>query len=141
MTANPLSFLRRQRVLLLLLGLSAGCAVVAALAGRDVVTALIGALLVVVYWAIERLAVRVGARGSFQWAMAVAVGGMVLRLTIVVGGLVAVGLVDRSGFIEAVVSFVVVYTVYLGVRLWRYPVVGVGRSTGQVPSRHHGGSS
>ena len=141
MTANPLSLLRREPVLLLLLGLSAGCAVVAALAGRDVVTALFGALLVVAYWVVERLAARVGTKGAFQWAMAVGVGGMVLRLTVVIGGLVIVALVDRPGFIEAVVSFVVVYTVYLGVRLWRYPVLSAGRPAGHLPGGRHGDPS
>ena len=96
MTVNPLNHLRREPVLLLLLALSAGCAVVAALAARDSVTALIGALLVVAYWAIERLAMRVGRRGSFQWAMAVALVGTALRLAIVVGGLVKLAVERRA---------------------------------------------
>ena len=140
MTVNPLNHLRREPVLLLLLALSAGCAVVAALAARDSVTALIGALLVVAYWAIERLAMRVGRRGAFQWAMAVALVGTALRLAIVVGGLVIVALVDRSGFVEALVSFVVVYTIYLGVRLWRYPVARADRASGHLPTSHRGNS-
>ncbi len=141
MTANPLTFLRREPVPLLLLALSAGCAAVAAIAGRDVVAALAGALLVVAYWAIERFAARVGSRGSFGWAMAVGLGGMVLRLAIVVGGLVVVGVVDRPGFLDAVVSFVAVYTVYLVVKLWRYPVVSAERAAGSLPDSRHGGSS
>ena len=91
MSTNPIDLLRREPVPALLLALSAGCAVVAAAAGRDVVTALIGALLVVVYWAIERLAARIGAGGTIQRAMVVGVVGMVVRLAIVVGGLVIVG--------------------------------------------------
>lgn len=127
-------FLRRGSVLALLLVLSVCCAAVAALTGRDVVTALVGALLVVVYWLVERLTEWVGRRGSFGWAMAVGLVGMVLRLGLVVGGLVLVGLLDRPGFVDAVVSFVVVYTVYLGVRLLRFPVGGADGPNGDPGS-------
>jgi len=138
MSLNPVDLVRREPVPALLLALSAGCAVVAAAAGRDVVTALLGALLVVVYWAIERLAARFGARGSLQWAMVVGVVGMVLRLAIVVGGLVIIGLVDRPGFVDAVVALVVVYTIYLGVRLWRFPVFNAATPNGHALTRRHG---
>lgn len=137
---NPVDLVRREPVPALLLALSAGCAVVAAAAGRDVVTALLGALLVVAYWAIERLAARVGTRGSLQWAMAVAVVGMVLRLAIVVGGLVIIGLVNRPGFVDAVVSLVVVYTIYVGVRLWRFPVLSTAAPNGHALTRRHRGA-
>ena len=140
MSMNPVDLVRREPVPALLLALSAGCAVVAAAAGRDVVTALLGALLVVVYWAIERLAARVGTRGSLQWAMAVAVVGMVLRLAIVVGGLVIIGLVNRPGFVDAVVSLVVVYTIYVGVRLWRFPVLSTAAPNGHALTRRHRGA-
>jgi hypothetical protein len=127
MSVNPLDPLRREPVLALLLALSAGCAIVALIVSRNAVTALVGGLLVVVYWLIELLAARVGREGSFGRGMAVGLGGMAVRLGVVVGGLVVVGLVDRSGFMEATLSFVVVYTVYLGARLWRHPALGHGR--------------
>jgi hypothetical protein len=127
MSVNPLDLLRREPVLALLLALSAGCAIVALGVSRNPVTALAGGLLVVVYWLIELLAARVGRDGSFGRAIAVGLGGMAVRLGVVVAGLVAVGLVDRSGFMEATLSFVVVYTVYLGARLWRHPALGQGR--------------
>lgn len=127
MSLNPLELLRREPVLALLLALSGCCAVVALLAGRNVATALAGALLVVVYWLVELLAARAGREGSFHRAIAVGLGGMVVRLTIVVGGLVVIGLVERAGFIEAALSFVVVYTIYLGARLWRHPALRPGR--------------
>ncbi len=137
MNTNPIALLRREPVPALLLALSLGCAGVAAAAGRDVVTALIGALLVVVYWAVERLAARIGAHGTIQLAMVIGVVGMVVRLTIVVGGLVIIGLVDRPGFLDAIVSFVVVYTVYLGVRLWRFPVPHADASAGRLLTHRH----
>jgi hypothetical protein len=127
MSVNPVDLLRREPVLTLLLALSAGCAVVALVAGRNAATALAGALLVVAYWLVERLAVRVGRDGPFGRAIAVGLGAMVIRLALVVGGLVVIGLIDRPGFVEAAFSFVAVYTIYLGARLWRHPALGPGR--------------
>jgi len=127
MSVNPLDLLRREPVLALLLALSGCCAVVALLAQRHAVAALAGGLLVVVYWLGELLAARIGRAGSFSRAIAVGLGGMVARLAIVVGGLVVIGLVDRAGFIDATLSFVVVYTIYLGARLWRHPALRAGR--------------
>jgi hypothetical protein len=127
MSVNPQDLLRREPVLALLLALSAACAIVALVMSRNAVTALIGGLLVVVYWLIELVAARAGHDGSFARAMAVGVGGMAVRLGVVLAGLIVIGLVDRPGFIEAALSFVVVYTVYLGARLWRHPALGQGR--------------
>lgn len=127
MSVNPQDLLRREPVLALLLALSAACAIVALVMSRNAVTALIGGLLVVVYWLIELVAARAGRDGSFARAMAVGVGGMAVRLGVVLAGLIVIGLIDRPGFIEAALSFVVVYTVYLGARLWRHPALGQGR--------------
>jgi hypothetical protein len=127
MSVNPVDLLRREPVLTLLLALSAACAAIALVAGRNAATALAGALLVVAYWLVERLAARVGRDGPFGRAIAVGLGGMVVRLAIVVGGLVVIGLIDRAGFVEAAFSFVAVYTIYLGARLWRHPALGPGR--------------
>jgi len=121
----------------LLLVLSAGSAVVAAILGRDVVTALAGALLVVVYWLLEVLAARLAERGSIQRAMMIGAIGTITRISVVIGGLVVVALLDRPGLVDAIVSFVVVYTVYLAVRLWRY-ALGAQRPSGLVPTRHRG---
>jgi hypothetical protein len=127
MSVNSLDLLRREPVLALLLALTACCGAVALLVSGDVAAALAGGLLVVVYWLVELVAARVGRHGSFGRAIAVGLGGMVVRIAVVVGGLVVIGLVDRSGFIDAALSFVVVYTIYLGVRLWRHPALGPGR--------------
>ena len=59
-----------------------------------------------------------------------------LRLTVVVVGLVIVALVDRPGVLDAIIAFVVVYTVYLGVRLWRY-ALGAQSPSGPAPTRRH----
>jgi len=120
----------------LLLLLSAGSAIAAAILGRDVVTALAGALLVVLYWLLESLTARLAAQGSIQRAMMIGAIGTITRLVVVVGGLVIVALVDRPGLVDAIVSFVVVYTVYLAVRLWRY-ALGAERPSGLVPTRRH----
>ena len=121
---------------MLLLALSAASAIVAAILGRDVVTALVGALLVVVYWLLEALTARLAEQGSIQRAMMIGAIGTITRLAVVIGGLVIVALLDRPGLIDAIVSFVVVYTVYLAVRLWRYALGAQGPS-GLAPTRHH----
>ena len=139
MSAHPQNLLRREPMLVLLVALSVACGVVAAVLGRDVAAALVGALLVVAYWLLEGLAVRLGSRGSIQRAMVIAALGTVTRLAVVVGGLVVVALVDRPGLVDAIVSFVVVYTVYLAVRLWRY-ALGAESPTGLTPTRHHRGA-
>jgi len=136
MSGHRRDLLRREPVLVLLLALSAASAIVAAVLGRDVVTALVGALLVVVYWLLESLTARLAAQGSIQRAMMIGAIGTISRLVVVVGGLVVVALVDRPGLVDAIVSFVVVYTVYLAVRLWRY-ALGAERPSGLVPTRHH----
>ena len=48
-----------------------------------------------------------------------------------------IALVDRPGFLDAIVSFVVVYTVYLGVRLWRFPVLDAEPPAGRLLTRRH----
>jgi len=137
MNGHRRDLLRREPVLVLLLGLTAASAVVAAVLGRDIVTALVGALLVVVYWLLESAFSRLAERGSIQRAMMIGAIGTLTRIVVVVGGLVIVALVDRPGLVEAIVSFVVVYTVYLAVRLWRYALGAERPSGGLVPTRHH----
>jgi len=100
-----------------IVGLGAlSCAAAAAL-GRPVWAALAGAALVAVYWGLEELAWRRGVRGDFADAIAVALGGMVLRLAAVLGGLVVIALSARPAFATAALSFLFGFTVYLAVRL------------------------
>lgn len=98
-------------------GLAALAAVAAAALDRPVWAALAGAGLVAVYWGLEELAWRRGVRGDFADAIAVALGGMVLRLAAVLGALIAIALVARPAFTTAALSFLFGFTVYLAVRL------------------------
>lgn len=99
-------------------------AVVAALVGRPVWAAALGAGLCVGYWALEALAWRRGAAVPFGTALGVALGAMVLRLTLVLGALVLVGLLARPAFATAALAFLAAFTVYVGVRLFTYPHAG-----------------
>jgi hypothetical protein len=95
--------------------------VVAALAGQPVWAAALGAGLALGYWALEALAWRRGAAVPFGAALGVALGGMVLRMALVLGGLVLVGLLARPAFATAALSFLAGFTVYVGLRLFTYP--------------------
>jgi hypothetical protein len=119
-----MSFVRREPILFILLAMVVLSAVVALLAGAAVAAAAGGAALVLVVWLIERASIRLGDRGSFAHGLLVGLAGMVVRLAVVLGALVAVGvLADRATFTAAVVSFVAAYTVYVFARLWRHPAV------------------
>lgn len=112
----------RQMVAPLALGAMIGAAAaVAAAAGRPAWAAALGAGLALVYWGLEALAWRRGARVPFNAALAVALGGMVLRLAAVLGVLLVVALVDRDAFATAAVSFLAAFTLYSGLRLFTYP--------------------
>jgi hypothetical protein len=106
---------------LTLLAVTAACGVVAGLLGRSVWAAVLGAALVVVYWVLELQSARLGARGSFSNALAVGLGGMVVRFTVVVGVLVAVGFLARPVFAEAALSFLIAYSAYQVLRLVAHP--------------------
>lgn len=108
---------------MVLLALVGACAVVAWLADRSVWAAATGSGLVVLSWGLERAAARIGASGSFAHALAVGLGGMVLRVGLVLAALVAVGLLARSAFVETALAFIVSYTAYTFARLWRHPAV------------------
>lgn len=127
---------RRESVPVLLLVLAVVAAVVAALAGRDALAAFVGALLVVIYCIVELLCAWIGSTGSFRRAMVVGMIGTVVRLALAVGGLTIVALVDRAGLLDAIIAFVAVYTVYLGVRLWRHPLLAAERAS-VAPARRH----
>lgn len=116
-TAGGGSIPRQAVIPTLIGGLAAVAAVAAAALGRPVWAALVGAALLAGYWGLEELAWRRGVRGDFADAVAVALGGMVLRIAAVLGGLVVVALLARPAFATAALSFLFCFTVYLAVRL------------------------
>jgi hypothetical protein len=100
---------------------TAMCAVAAALLDRPAWAAALGAGLMLLYWGLEVLAWRRGeASSSFGGAMGVALSGMVVRLLLVIGVLAVVGLFAQPAFATAAVSFLVVFTLYLPLRLLGY---------------------
>lgn len=97
------------------------CAGVAALVGKPAWAAALGSALMLLYWALETLAWRRGeASGSVSGALGVALGGMVIRLVTVISALALVGVFAQSAFATAAVSFLVVFTLYLPLRLLGY---------------------
>jgi C4-dicarboxylate transporter len=96
---------------------------VALAAGRPVWAAALGAGLVIVYWVLDMLALRRANEGTFAQAMAVAFGGMALRLAVVLGALIAVGVFARPAFVTAAVAFLVTFTVYMFLRLSAFAAV------------------
>jgi len=116
--------IRRETVLLLaLLAMTAVCGVVAALLERQAWAAALGAALVVVYWLLELLAARLGARGSFANALAVGLGGMVARMVVVLGALAAIRFLAKPAFPEAALSFLLAYSAYQVLRLFAHPAL------------------
>lgn len=109
-------------------------ALVAAALGRPVWAAALGAALALAYWGLETLSWRRGADAEIKAAIAVAVGGMVLRFVLVLGVLLLVGLFARGALATAALSFLAAFTLYLGLRLFTYPTASRGRP-GQVRSR------
>lgn len=106
---------------LLLAGLVASSAGVAAALGRPVWAVSLGAALVPAYWALELLAVRRARGASDMGAVAVALGGMVARFVLVLGVLVIVGVVRRAAFADVALGFLAVYTAYMLIRLFANP--------------------
>jgi hypothetical protein len=114
----------RDPVAAILAAAVTACVVVALLTGRHAAGAAAGALLVPLYWLGERAAARLGAReATFARALLVGLGGMVARLAVVLGVLVAIGVLWRDQFAAAAVAFLATYTVYMFLRLWRNPAV------------------
>lgn len=111
----------RQALPPILLGLVvAASAVVAAAVGQPVWAAAVGAGLVFAYWALEALAWRAAGRGSFNHAVAAAVGGAALRMACVLVCLVLVGVFARPAFATAALAFLAGFTVYLGLRVYAF---------------------
>lgn len=98
-------------------------AVCAALLGRPVWAAALGAGLALGYWALE-LAVSRGARRRPGLAIGTAVAGMVLRLGFVIAALVLVALFARDSLATAALCFVVAFTLYKTVHLFTYANAG-----------------
>ncbi len=99
------------------------CGLVAGLLGREAWAAVLGATLVIVYWFIERTAARLGTRGSFGSALGIGLAGMAVRFAVVLGALVALGLLARPAFPEAVLSFLLAYSLYQVLRLVAHPAL------------------
>ena len=109
---------------LALVAVGVGAVLVAASTGRPVWAAALGAGLAFAYWGLEVLAWRRAQDVSFNGALAVALGGMALRLAAVLGVLIVVGLVQRTAFATVALSFLAAFTVYVGLRLFTYPSSG-----------------
>lgn len=109
-------------------------ALVAAAIGRPVWAAALGAALALAYWGIEALSWRRGVEAEIKAAIVVAVGGMALRLVLVFGVLLLIGLLAQGALATAAISFLAAFTLYVGLRLFTYPTASRGRS-GQVRSR------
>jgi hypothetical protein len=93
--------------------------VVAALLHEPVWAALLGGGLMLVYWGLEALTWR-RARDREGLALGLAVGGMGVRLVVVLVVLVLVGLLARPAFATAALSFMAGFTVYIGLRPLTY---------------------
>jgi hypothetical protein len=123
---------RRQAIAPLILGaMTVASAVVAGLLGQSVWAAALGAGLCLGYWALEALAWRRGAAVPFGAALGVALGGMVLRFALVLGVLILIGVFSRPDFATAALAFLASFSVYVGVRLFTYPLPpGAARQAG-----------
>jgi hypothetical protein len=108
---------------LILVGLVAVAAALAGLLGRPMWATSVGAALVVVYWALELLAAGSARQASSSAAVAVALGGMVLRFAVVLGVLIAVAVWCRPALVDAAFGFLGAYTVYVFVRLIANPTL------------------
>jgi hypothetical protein len=108
---------------LILIAMIVACTAAAALAGQTAWAAACGATVVLVMWMLEKLTVRLGSRGTVAHGIGVGVAGMVVRMALAVGVLVAIGLAARPSFKEATFAFLASYTVYIFARLWQNPAV------------------
>lgn len=117
--------LRQTVVPLLLIAAVVVAAVVAASLGKPVWAAVVGAGLVVAYWGLEVLSWHRGeTRATFGGALGVALGGMVLRLAMVLVVLTIVGLAAKPAFGTAAISFLGAFTVYTIARFFAHPAAG-----------------
>ena len=89
---------------------------------RPVWAAIVGGALGLLYWALEALTMRIGAKMSANVAVSVAVAGSLIRLVVVFSLLVAVALLWRPVFATTLFAFVASFSVYLGVRVASFPL-------------------
>jgi len=108
-------------------GITAACVGVAAATENPVWAAALGGGLALLMWGLEYLGWRRARGASFNGAVAVALGGMVLRLAAVLGILIVVGILDRDAFATAALSFLAAFTVYTGLRLFVFVDDQAGR--------------
>jgi hypothetical protein len=92
------------------------CAGVAGVLDRPVWAAALGAGLVLLTWILDTLAWRQAGARERGLALDVALGGLIVRLAVSLGALVAIGLLARPAFATAALSFVAAFTAYLPVR-------------------------
>jgi hypothetical protein len=104
---------------LVLGAVAAACLVVAALLDQPLWAALLGAGLMFAYWGLEVLTWR-RARDRQGLALGLAIGGMGVRLAVVLGVLVLVGFLARPAFAAAALSFMAGFTAYLVLRPLTY---------------------
>jgi hypothetical protein len=106
---------------------------VAAFVGQPVWAAAAGAALALVYWALEALSWRSASRGTFNHAVAAAVGGAAVRMAVALVCLVLVGVFARTAFAAAALSFLVAFTLYMSVRIFTF--AGEPAATREARSR------
>lgn len=95
---------------------------VAALLGQPVLAAVLGGLIGLMYWGLEALTMHIGSKVPISVSVGVALGGMVVRLSVVLGALVLVALLWLPGFTTALFTFVASFTIYLGLRMSTFPL-------------------
>jgi hypothetical protein len=105
---------------LLLAATTVACALVAAVVGWPAWAAAVGAGLVLGYWALEQAVWR-RARRRPGLALGTAIGGMLVRILLVLAVLVIVGLLARPAFAATALSFLAAFTLYGVVRLFAFP--------------------
>jgi len=121
---------------LIVVALVVACTAVAGLLGESMWAAACGSAVVLAMWAIEKAAVRAGNEGSFGHGMSVALGGMVARMALALGVLVAIGLAaSPEAFAAAALAFAATYTVYNVARLWQHPAVPGGAAKADLKKR------
>ena len=119
-----------------MIALVVACTAVAGLLDESMWAAACGSAVVLAMWAIEKAAVRAGNEGSFGHGMSVALGGMVARMALALGVLVAIGLAaSPEAFAAAALAFAVTYTVYNVARLWHHPAVPDGAAQADLKKR------
>ena len=72
------------------------------------------------YWALEAVTWR-RARDRQDLALGIALGGMGVRIAVILIGLVLIGVLDKPAFPAAAVSFLAAFTLYILVRPFTYP--------------------